>query len=402
MAEKIHSKVLSVQTFGGFELQLEDGSVYRPGGKAGKLWRLFKFLLVKRRSAMTPEQILDALYPEEDFTDPKNVIQNLVYRLRKLLAAEGLAEGDAQVVLYEGGGYRIGGPIAWELDCEVFDSLLEHAAALRESSPAVAAEDYFEAIGLYKGAFLAELAYEDWVYPLRVYYSDRYVYAVLALAELLKGQGRYKEIARLCEEALGVEAFDEEINLLLIESYIMLGRMVDARERYDHAVRMLEKQYGLKPTRELVEIGRLLADDSYATANLAKDVMASINEGNQSGAFYCSLEVFMSIYELERRRQARNKMPMCPVYVDFAELPGAFDSPGERLHAVSAFRQVLLSSLRQGDVVAMSGRTRFLILLPQLDCAMAEMVLQRIFRRFNEEKGYGKLNLVVKEARLGR
>ena len=55
---------------------------------------------------------------------------------------------------------------------------------------------------LYKGDYLSEDAYNEWIMPVRNYYHRIYMDIIGKLTKLLKHYGRTKDILKVCEEAL--------------------------------------------------------------------------------------------------------------------------------------------------------------------------------------------------------
>ena len=102
LAEKIaeHNECnLQFYTLGRFEIYLKNRGYYNLTGRSTKLWYLFKYLLLNKRKGIPPETILETLYPYEEYENPKNTLQNIVYRLRKVLNQEEFL-GISAAILY--------------------------------------------------------------------------------------------------------------------------------------------------------------------------------------------------------------------------------------------------------------------------------------------------------------
>ena len=88
-----------------------------------------------------------------------------------------------------------------------------------------AVQKYGEALSIYRGQYLAENTYSEWIYPIRNRYHRLYVQAVLNLMELLKAQKRYSEIVDMCESIVTIEPYEEGIHIFYLEALIELKQL---------------------------------------------------------------------------------------------------------------------------------------------------------------------------------
>ena len=175
---------LNFLTLGRFEIRKDNTDAYIPSSRSTKLWDLFKFLLANKKIGMPPEIILENLYPNESYENPKNTLQNLVYRLRKLLSDENIFSDYNCNILFTNGCYSLdfSGDIC--LDTDIFELYLQKADLYKHESIQKTIDYYEEAIALYRGDYFPELVYEDWVIPKRNYYRRLYTQAVNELSDI--------------------------------------------------------------------------------------------------------------------------------------------------------------------------------------------------------------------------
>ena len=140
---------------GPVEVWADDRRVALGGGHQLKL---LAFLLLGANRAMSSDALIDSVWgPERDGASKR--LQMAVARLRRAL--EPLATGDESVLRTVSGGYLLS-VAPGELDADVFaDRVQEGRAALRDDDPARASVLLADALRLWRGPPLAEMAFED-------------------------------------------------------------------------------------------------------------------------------------------------------------------------------------------------------------------------------------------------
>jgi len=92
---------IRVNMFGTFSFNKEETVLLEDEGKSRKVWNLLAYLLVQRGRKLAPTELPELLCSDDRSDDPLNVVKNLVYRLRKMLAASQFAPKDLGVVCIE-------------------------------------------------------------------------------------------------------------------------------------------------------------------------------------------------------------------------------------------------------------------------------------------------------------
>jgi len=226
---------------------------------------------------------------------------------------------------------------------------------------------------------------------LRHYYRSMYVKSVLTLVEILRHLQDYEEIARVCQNAVQIVPFEENLHLHLMEALIKEGRMDEAREHYYFIDAQFHQKLGEKPSRRLQE---LYQQTQIKEPEICKDlhsISRRLSEHDDvEGAFFCHPDSFCSFYQLERRRLERAHLPgvLCLAYIKVPE-----DCPDKKYlidYSAEKVKEVLLNNLRTGDVICRWDETQFLILLQGVDQDGAKKVVGRIkenYRLIKREEG---------------
>ena len=74
---------------------------------------------------------------------------------------------------------------------------------------------------------------------------------ICRLINLLKHYEKHQDILKVCEEALMIETFEENLHLLYIEALIEVGNIKQAQNQYEYVTSMLYKGMGVKPSANL-------------------------------------------------------------------------------------------------------------------------------------------------------
>jgi DNA-binding SARP family transcriptional activator len=387
---------LQIFTLGQFKIYLENGDVHNISSRSNKLWNLFKFLLLNKDKGMPPEIILENLYPDEDYEDPQNAFQNMIYRLRKLLLSEHIFENSKANITFANGCYKLDTQDKIWLDFDTFEECIKSAERIKKEKPLESIELYKNALDVYTGELLPELIYEDWIIPKRTYYNNLYLQSVLKLSELYREQNQYDLIVQTCQKAILIEPYEEEIHILLLENLMKMGKIREAKKHYEDMVKTFDKQYGIKPTEEMQRIYQMLKTDYIVLKNSNSDIskhLLGVEEKN--GAFYCEYRDFYAISILEKRRNERSGEAFCPVSISLDNGKNIYKTNTLKNNAINIFKKILITSLRSGDMFTIINKAQFLIMLPNMEYKQVKFVMDRVINRFNNEDAFKDIHLEV-------
>lgn len=139
-------------------------------------------------------------------------MRTFIYRLRQVLD-----DKECKRIVFSQGCYSwAAGSDCW-LDCEEFEQLTAKAEKLLQADADGAIDCLRQAIELYKGEYLPEVAYSEWIIPVRYNYHRMFLEAVYMLIQLLQEKGCHQEIGKLCEKVLKNEPYDEQLHIAYIE-----------------------------------------------------------------------------------------------------------------------------------------------------------------------------------------
>lgn len=205
---------------------------------------LLAFLLVHANRAVPSDVLLDALWgPARSGVD--NRLQMAVARLRKSLAP---LEGPAGLALRTvGGGYLLSLEPN-QLDAEVLAVRLQDGLqAAQTGQPTLAIRVLAEALSLWRGPPLAEVAYEDFAQGEICRLQELRRAALEARIDTELRLGRHRELTGELGRLLAEHPLCERITAQLMLALYRSDRQADALEVYDRTRVQLSKQLGLEP-----------------------------------------------------------------------------------------------------------------------------------------------------------
>ena len=216
---------------------------------------------------VTAEALVDGLWGEEWSPGRERNLHALVYQLRRRLAALEPDKGATRLAR-AGTGYRLVlGPA--ELDVAVFRDLAGRGREAARAGDAAGARELFgQALGLWRGAALADAAP---LCPRLAGEAARLEEARLAVVEERIGYdlalGRHGEMAAELAGLVAEFPLRERLAALLMTALYRCGRRGEALAVYDGTRRVLAGELGLDPGPELAGLqARVLADDPALAA----------------------------------------------------------------------------------------------------------------------------------------
>lgn len=244
---------LKITTLGHFNLFNNDGIIMIPS-RSKKLLHFLKYLITFIDKSNPPELLLENLFPDEDYKDPYNAVKNMVYRLRKQLKKMNCGYGQYINILHINDCYqlRIGNEI-W-IDVIEFENLIRKAEHIKDVNIDQAMTYYREAISLYKGEYLPELIYADWVMPSRNHYKRLFLKCVMEVFRFMKKKGMFYDLLEIWEKVIRIEPYEEDLHLYYLDTLVEQGKFTEAERHYRYITSILYKQFGFKPNSSFVEL----------------------------------------------------------------------------------------------------------------------------------------------------
>jgi DNA-binding SARP family transcriptional activator len=230
-------------------LEVWDDSVQRELG-AGRQRALLALLVLRRNDVIPVDRIIDALWGEHPPATAHKVVHGYISQLRK-------AAGPDTLVTHPW-GYALIAPRG-AVDVDEFERLVDRA---RGEKPARAAETLREALELWRGPALVDVAYESFAQGEIARLEDARLAAVEDRIDAELALGRAANLVPELEALVREHPLRERLRGQLILALYRIGRQAEALELYAEVRRRLVDELGIEPGPELQQLQRqILAQD---------------------------------------------------------------------------------------------------------------------------------------------
>ncbi len=375
-----HRTPLTLHMFGVFYAARGDVVLTDKLKRSRQLEGLLKYLVAYRGRFVAPEELVDALWENRSCDNPAKAVQNLVYRLRVLID---LPEGPSHI-LYVNGGYGWNTQAPYVLDLEEFDRAMDGATASLRAGKADM-DLFFKALDHYVMDFLANSVYDLWTVSIRQAYRLKFTNCVETLLSLLSAEERHQDIIGVCEKTMTIDPYDEKVHAAFLRALAATNRIAHARMHYSYITELLYRDLGVSPSAELkAAYAQISGHSRFVQHDIDSIVGTFTDERAADGPYFCDEEIFHELFKLERRRLQRNGQSNCLLLITISN-PNFGMPPPDALKAARALvKDVLMQSLRKGDVVCMWNDAQVLVMLSGLTYEDAEMISGRIINRFHK------------------
>jgi DNA-binding SARP family transcriptional activator/ABC-type branched-subunit amino acid transport system substrate-binding protein len=215
---------------------------------------LLAVLLLHRGEVVSTDRLIDQLWGERPPASATKSVQVYVSNLRRAL-------GDGLLVTH-GRGYVLH-PANGAVDLDRFEVLVAEGRDALDVGDAQRASDRLrEALALWRGALLADFAYEPFVQGEAARLEEEHLAALEDRIEADLALGRHAALVGELDALVAEHPLRERLHGQLMLALYRSGRQADALERYRDARRALIDELGIEPGPALKELERaILAQD---------------------------------------------------------------------------------------------------------------------------------------------
>ncbi len=253
---------LDIRCFGVFELHREGRRITPDMIQRRGAISLLKILLVHAGRPVPRDVLLELLWPESDPALAANRLHTLVHSLRQLVEP---SPSTKEWVFIRNDGDRYffdaNGPCSLDLDefrrCIAIGERLEH-----EGDLAGAANAFEAVVGLYRGDFLEDDLYSEWIWEEREHLRETCLNAIRKLAARHMEQGRFDEPIELYRRALRLDPAREQNHQGLMAALLATGRRDEALRQYEACKEALRRELDVRPLPETEHLYRLALNGS--------------------------------------------------------------------------------------------------------------------------------------------
>ena len=363
---------IQVNMLGALRLRYSGQEVGHQASRSQKLRSVLAYFMIHRNRVVSREELLDRFWNNDRSGNPNSALKTLIFRLRAVLAK--LLGDDAQPLISHQGGYQWNEALPCKFDIDEFELLCRTLEDV-DLPLQVRLEQLEKIFQIYQGDFLDELSFDLWSVSLRNRYHNMYLERMKEYAALLQERHEYTLLYRICHKALEIDPLDETLHACYIRAMMGLGDEQKAEGHYHQVAELLTTTFGVAPSAELRALHRKLIHSDAEEEAEPEMPERDLWEGpRRRGAFLCSYRVFRETFQIEARRSNRSQHLLHLVLLHVTPLT---DSETDR-RAVDNFQDVLVNSLRSGDVVSRFQTNQYLVLVQTMQAEGPEIAIARV------------------------
>ena len=255
---------MQFKVLGPVEVVGADGQSIDIGGSQPR--SLLAMLLVVGDRVVPVDTIIDRLWPQSQPASAASTLQSYVSRLRRALEPHRPAGIETKLLAWESAGYRLRVEDD-DVDFLRFERAADHGRALLAAGRAAEArETLADALSMWRGAALGELADQPWARGVATRLDERRLAAIedRIRADLLLGRHDVvvAELSDLVAEHPLREGLWEQYAVALYRS----GRQAEALRALEELRRQLLDGLGIDPSRRIRELEAQILDHDPALA----------------------------------------------------------------------------------------------------------------------------------------
>lgn len=241
---------VAVRMLGVFELALDGRRVIHWRGQ--RTQSVMQFLIAHRHRNVLRDELITAVWPESDEDGGRHRLHQAVYELRSTLR---VIDPGRSLIVCDGGGYRVDHEVPVWVDVEEFDDLAASAARCRRAQQASEAIELSQqAVELYRGDFLGQVAEADWATTERNRLRTRFVQLSIHLGELLAGRGDHGPALAAVDPVLRLEPWNEDAAVVTMRCHARTGARSMAAAAYRSCAEALQREFGIAPAVQTTRV----------------------------------------------------------------------------------------------------------------------------------------------------
>lgn len=378
-----------VTMFGGLSVTCGGKVIVENTTKTNKpLEFLALLLLLRSRENLTNEQLMDALWSDEDGVEnPAGALKNVAYSVRKLLRA---IDENVQFILVENGRYR------WNKDVPVSLDIgeLEKTAAILKNSQ-MSAQQQLEscerAVEVYTGDLLPGMDRGAWLMQYVHYYHRLYLDIVYSMCEMLqkyRTRRTDEAIITVCNRAAFLEPVSEKLYIFIFEAMRRLNMKEAIINYYSTVSNLFYDELGEQLCPQIVNIYRWASEGNVHFDLDLRHIQQDLSEATRDdkpihGAYFCQYEMFKHVYHMVARSADRVGNTNVLMLLTLVAPGGKMPAKDKNITAMMLLKDMIGHVLRKGDVFSRYSRNQYILMLSVTQQKDVEVVQQRIRKAYD-------------------
>ncbi|GHH72101.1 SARP family transcriptional regulator [Streptosporangium violaceochromogenes] len=224
---------------------------------APKLRQVLTFLLLRRNNIVQTNELIDELWGESPPSSALSTLQTYIYKLRKILSNDRV-DSFEEILQTQSWGYMLTVDPD-DLDLDQFERLLrDGVAALKKNDTEKAAENLADALSLWRGPALADVAAGNLLSAYAASLEESRLRALELRIESDLHLGRHREVVGELKHLVSTHALHEAFYAQLMTALHHSGRRSEALEVYQRLRATLIEEVGIEPCTDSQQLHQSL------------------------------------------------------------------------------------------------------------------------------------------------
>jgi ATP/maltotriose-dependent transcriptional regulator MalT/DNA-binding SARP family transcriptional activator len=232
--------VLEIQGFGPSLVRRNGKMIPNSAWKSSRARALFFYILDHQK--VRKEDIALEFWPDFSTARVSSNFHTTLWRVRKAL-------GGSEVIAYDDDFYYFRPEVSVWYDVAEFERLVGKAKST-DISIQERVNLWRETVELYHGEFLDDL-FMDWIDFRRLSLREAYLTTILNLAISEFNLARYVEAKDLCNRAIRIDPYRDDIHLLMMKCFVESGSPSAAKAHYQSYRSHLHDELNIEPAQDL-------------------------------------------------------------------------------------------------------------------------------------------------------
>ncbi len=245
---------LTIRLFGAFEVERDGELLPETAWHTQQAKQVLKILILARGRPVPADRLMEWLWPGANPAATSTTLRSTVHALRRALEPNRPPRVPSRYIVTKSPGYAFEPDDNTWVDVYAFEDQLDQAERTRH--PGHKRRLLTQALDLYRGDLLEEDPYAEWALLERERLRERYLDALLELAELHAAAGELDRAIAACRRALARDEYREPVYRALMRYQVLAGDVAAALNTYERCRTMLQEEFGAEPapqTRALYE-----------------------------------------------------------------------------------------------------------------------------------------------------
>ena len=230
---------MEFRILGPLEVVTDEGTIPLGGPKQRAV---LAHLILRANHPIHADRLIDGLWGDEPPETARNTLQTYVYRLRKLLGEPRVGGSN--------GAYVLNASVD-EIDAARFEEIVREAKSLESADPVAAAARFSDALTLWRGAPLADLADEPSLRGEAARLEELHLSAMEHRIAAEIASGEHSTVVSELEALTSRYPLRERMWANLMLALYHSGRQAEALSTFERAREVLSTELGTEPSEQL-------------------------------------------------------------------------------------------------------------------------------------------------------